>query len=149
MTLPLIVDIPGPCVSWHRTATGKDGRRRTPVKQRDYQAFVRVRAALARAHHPNPPSRTERVNVRVYVCAADLRHRDLDNAAKTVMDACNGVLWEDDAQVDVLSVERIEPSKTHARVVLVVTGHERLRTVDEVADELGVVLAATAQRRSA
>lgn len=144
MTIPLIVDVPGPCVAWQRTATGKDGRRRTPTRQRDYQAHVRACAWAARARHPAPPPMDGRMSVRVYVCAADLRQRDVDNAAKTVLDACNRVLWSDDAQVDYLGSERLEPSKTHARIVLVVTPHQRLRTVAEVADELGVVLAGTA-----
>ena len=106
MTAPLIVDVPGPCVSWQRT-TSMQGRRLTPARQRAYQAHVRACAWAARAMHPAPPRLDGRMSVRVLVCAADLRQRDVDNAAKTVLDACNRVLWSDDAQVDVLSVERI------------------------------------------
>ena len=142
--LPLIVDVPGPHVSWKRTATDDTGHRRTPKRQRAYQAHVAACAWAARARHPAPPPMDGRMSVRVYVCAADLRQRDVDNAAKTVLDACNRVLWSDDAQVDYLGSERLEPSKTHARIVLVVTPHQRLRTVAEVADELGFVLAGTA-----
>jgi Holliday junction resolvase RusA-like endonuclease len=30
----------------------------------------------------------------------------LDNVAKSILDGCNGVLWDDDAQVDGLTVLR-------------------------------------------
>ena len=129
--LPLIVDVPGPCVAWQRTATGKDGRRRTPTRQRAYQAHVAACAWAARARHPAPPPMDGRMSVRVYVCAADLRQRDVDNAAKTVLDACNRVLWSDDAQVDYLGSERLEPSKTHARIVLLEGGDRVLGSYPE------------------
>ena len=36
----------------------------------------------------------------------DRRRRDADNAAKTIMDALNGIAWGDDSQVAELTVTR-------------------------------------------
>jgi Holliday junction resolvase RusA-like endonuclease len=48
----------------------------------------------------------ERYAVAISVFAPDKRRRDLDNIAKSILDGCNGVLWDDDAQVDGLTVVR-------------------------------------------
>lgn len=50
------------------------------------------------------------------------RHRvDLDNVAKAITDACNGVLYDDDSQIDELYVRR-EIDREHPRVEVEV-GH--------------------------
>jgi crossover junction endodeoxyribonuclease RusA len=36
----------------------------------------------------------------------DRRRRDLDNLSKAVLDACNGVVWEDDQQVTQLHITK-------------------------------------------
>lgn len=36
----------------------------------------------------------------------DKRRRDIDNQAKAILDALNGVVWKDDFQVDRLTIER-------------------------------------------
>ena len=39
----------------------------------------------------------------------DRRRRDLDNLAKAVLDGMNGVLYDDDSQIDNLIIRRGEP----------------------------------------
>lgn len=139
MSSPLTVDIPGPPVSWHR-AVAYGGKRLTPAKQRTYQAHVRACAMRSRAMHQSPPPMNARMRVTVLFCAATRGKRDVDNAAKTALDACNGVLWDDDSQVDVLVVERLEPDAKRARLVMVVEVCEGLRSVADLARELAMDL---------
>ena len=42
----------------------------------------------------------------VQLWLGDRRRRDADNAAKTTMDALNGIAWGDDSQVAELTVTR-------------------------------------------
>jgi len=95
--------VPGPVVPWQRAAS-VGARRFTPAKQRQYQANVRMHALAARPRGPWLPSKHARYRVDVEAYLPDERRRDLDNVAKTVLDALNGVLYLDDSQVTVLMV---------------------------------------------
>jgi Holliday junction resolvase RusA-like endonuclease len=106
----LDIHIPGPLVPWQRTAT-VGGKRITPASQRAYQRHVEVCALVARHRSPGWP-RGARYSVDIVWTPQDRRRRDIDNAAKTVLDALNGVAWDDDSQVDRLCVQRMPPSKT-------------------------------------
>lgn len=105
----LTFTVPGPVVPWQRTAS-VGGRRLTPKRQRDYQGLVRRTAAqhiLASRLVAGGWPLVERMSVSIFYVPHDRRRRDIDNVAKTIMDACNGVLWADDSQIDVLHVERV------------------------------------------
>jgi crossover junction endodeoxyribonuclease RusA len=95
--------VPGPVVPWQRAAS-VGARRFTPAKQRQYQANVRMHALAARPRGPWLPSKHARYRVDVEAYLPDERRRDLDNVAKTILDALNGVLYLDDSQVTVLMV---------------------------------------------
>jgi Holliday junction resolvase RusA-like endonuclease len=95
--------VPGPVVPWQR-ASSVGARRYTPAKQRAYQATVRLHALAARPRGPWLPSKHKRYRVDVEAYLPDERRRDLDNVAKTVLDALNGVLYLDDSQVTTLLV---------------------------------------------
>jgi Holliday junction resolvase RusA-like endonuclease len=95
--------VPGPVVPWQRAAS-VGARRFTPAKQRQYQQLVRYHALAARPRGPWLPSKHARYRVDVEAFLPDERRRDLDNVAKTVLDALNGVLYLDDSQVTVLMV---------------------------------------------
>jgi Holliday junction resolvase RusA-like endonuclease len=95
--------VPGPVVPWQRAAS-VGARRFTPAKQRAYQATVRYHALAARPRGPWLPSKASRYRVDVEAFLPDERRRDLDNIAKTLLDALNGVLYLDDSQVTVLMV---------------------------------------------
>jgi Holliday junction resolvase RusA-like endonuclease len=57
--------------------------------------------------------------VAVLVVLPDRRTRDLDNVTKSILDACNGVLWYDDRQVVGVSMERaINPSRPRVELVV-------------------------------
>lgn len=94
--------IEGRCVPWQRTASWQ-GRKLTPKAQREYQRRVKATVAAARPHGWDTGMRYA-VGLTVY--EPDARRRDVDNQAKTVLDALNGVLWADDSSVDVLVVAR-------------------------------------------
>lgn len=115
--------VPGPVVPWQRAAS-VGARRFTPPKQRAYQANVRMHALAARPRGPWLPSKASRYRVDVEAYLPDERRRDLDNVAKTILDALNGVLYLDDSQVVTLLVathiDRAEP-----RVVVAVREVER------------------------
>ena len=89
------VTVPGEPVGKARPRVTRRGTY-TPQATRDAEARVRaaVQGALGDpAPHPGPWTLVLRFH-RVH------RHqRDVDNLAKLVMDALNGVLWEDDHQV--------------------------------------------------
>jgi crossover junction endodeoxyribonuclease RusA len=95
--------VPGPVVPWQRAAS-VGARRFTPAKQRQYQQLVRMHALAARPRGPWLPSKSSRYRVDVEAYLPDERRRDLDNVAKTILDALNGVLYLDDSQVTVLMV---------------------------------------------
>lgn len=53
---------------------------------------------------------TDRLAVRIDAYPPDLRKRDLDNIPKGLLDALTHTrVWEDDAQIDRLTIERHEP----------------------------------------
>lgn len=93
----LSFEIPGPVVPWQRTASYK-GRRITPQRQRDYQERVRWCALQARQEQRHPWPMDAQYRVRVD-CYRDARRYDGDNALKSVNDAAQGVLWDDDFRV--------------------------------------------------
>ena len=95
--------VPGPVVPWQRAAS-VGARRFTPAKQRAYQASVKMHALAARPRGPWLPSKHARYRVDVEAYLPDERRRDLDNVAKTILDALNGVLYLDDSQITTLLV---------------------------------------------
>ena len=53
--------------------------------------------------------RLGREPLRVEITFGGVNHRqDLDNLVKAVLDACNGIVWEDDRWVDVIEARREE-----------------------------------------
>ena len=108
---------------WQRAAS-VGTRRYTSAKQRSYQRTVRLVAMASRPRGPWLPSKASRYRVDIDAYLPDERRRDLDNVAKTILDALNGVLYLDDSQVVTLLVathiDRAEP-----RVVVAVREVER------------------------
>jgi len=123
MTLDVRFVVPGPVVPWQRAAS-VGTRRYTSAKQRSYQRTVRLIAQASRPRGPWLPSKASRYRVDVDAYLPDERRRDLDNVAKTILDALNGVLYLDDSQVVTLLVathiDRADP-----RVVVAVREVER------------------------
>jgi len=51
-------------------------------------------------------SKPKEVYVQITFYVPDRRRRDIDNLCKPVLDACNGILWDDDSQVSKSDLER-------------------------------------------
>lgn len=98
----------------------------TPKKTRDYEE--RVRIALRSSYHGDMPVFSKDTAVRACIevvqaipkswsnkkhiqaergeIAPVTRNGDLDNIAKSILDACNGLVYEDDSQVTMLIVSK-------------------------------------------
>lgn len=123
MSLDIRFVVPGPVVPWQRAAS-VGTRRYTSTKQCSYQASVRMHALAARPRGPWLPSKAQRYRVDVEAYLPDARRRDLDNVAKTILDALNGVLYLDDSQVVTLLVAK-HIDRADPRVVVAVREVER------------------------
>lgn len=95
--------IPGRPQNWERART-VNGRHYTSDKSRAYRRHVH---ACAAAQGVRAFGAHERLGVDITVTYATRHARDIDNAAKMVLDALNGVAWADDSQVDDLRVRRV------------------------------------------
>jgi len=100
--------VPGEPVSKGRPRLAKGGHSYTPPRTRE--AEKRVSDAY-RLHIGPTPTGQQMVHGRlaveiVFVCK-NRRKRDVDNMAKLVLDALNGVAYVDDDQIDHLFVQRV------------------------------------------
>lgn len=98
MSALLVFVVDGPPLPWQRARS--EGRKRfTAAKQRGYQELVQwtALAALSPGRAAWPLGAIFAVELDVY--CGDKRRRDLDNFAKQIGDAGNGLLWADDAQI--------------------------------------------------
>jgi Holliday junction resolvase RusA-like endonuclease len=87
----------------------------TPARTAQYEALVRMHALSARQKEP-----AWRLDAPGYAVEIDVhrsaRRGDLDNFAKAILDACNGVLWVDDRFVMLLHAEIFECSRGQEHV---------------------------------
>ena len=82
-----------------------NGRAYTDPKTRGYEAFLSIAMRnLAAQHRWTLP--TGDVSVRIVLRFANAVHGDVDNCAKAILDAANGVLFRDDKCVRSLYIER-------------------------------------------
>lgn len=108
--------IPGPPVPKGRPRVGKFGHAFTPFATRAYEKHAKSCASLAM--RMGGKERLEgpcAVLLRFYV--PDARRRDVDNLAKAVTDAGNGVLYVDDWQIaDLRATRTIDRDNPRAEV---------------------------------
>lgn len=95
--------IPGPPIPKGRPRVTKTGVAFTPKRTRDYERHVKFWAMHA-MKGGEPTQDDVRMSVKLYF--GDKRRRDIDNAAKAVLDGCNGAVYQDDSQIVRLEVER-------------------------------------------
>ena len=101
----ITLDLPWPPsvnTIWRHTATG--GSVRTYLSQRGASYYANV---LDACQSYAGAAGKERVAVHIAARPPDRRKRDLDNICKAVLDGLTrGRVWDDDCQIDYLSVER-------------------------------------------
>lgn len=79
------------------------GRTYTGKRTTTYESLVR---SLMVAERPKGWPMDARYAVGITINPRDARRFDVDNAAKSILDAGNGALWRDDSSVDDLHVIR-------------------------------------------
>ena len=98
-----------------RARKGRGGHWYTPEPTKRYVRAVRSIGTLTMAAHVQkhkvPWPLHARYRVKVIVALDKGQRADVDNVAKSVLDALNGALWFDDRQVDSLTTERCALAK--------------------------------------
>lgn len=119
MTYHVSFCVPGPPVGKQRPRVTKDGHAYTPQKTKDYENLVRAcyesqigdikfigkhpLEVLIEAEFPIPKSASKKKREEMRE-TYHTNKPDGDNLAKSIMDALNGVAFEDDSAVSVLTV---------------------------------------------
>lgn len=78
----------------------------TPKRTREFEKLVKAAAAAVR---PLDWKIDGRYRVEIGITPKTRRRSDIDNQAKAILDALNGVFYRDDYQVDQLVIERHPP----------------------------------------
>ena len=106
MSSALTFEVPGQPVPFTRTqSSGK--RRFTPERYRSYKRLVGTLAQCAVLKRDSWPM-DARYRLTVEAANGDRIRRDIDNLAKSVLDGANGIIWEDDHQVDELIARKAQ-----------------------------------------
>lgn len=114
----LAFTIPGKPQPKGRPRMGKGGRVFTPKETRAYEKTVQHFAKNAAGWFgPWPLEGEYRCTIDIYW--PDKRRRDIDNAAKSILDGMNGVLWTDDSQVvELVLRRRLDRESPRAAVIV-------------------------------
>jgi Holliday junction resolvase RusA-like endonuclease len=99
----LVFTVFGPPQPKQRARACPNGKHITPKRTRAYEKLVATIAGLQR---PRVWRLDGRYHVKARVFFGDARPRDVDNVAKSLLDGLNRVLWNDDRQVELLTIER-------------------------------------------
>lgn len=110
----------------------RGGHAYTPKATRDYERSIREAFENAPGRPPEPFSGPIAVCIMTYrqlpkstpksvFSEPDTHKPDIDNVAKIVLDALNGVAWEDDAQVVSLKVSKLNRTRSHERMSVSIT----------------------------
>ena len=110
--------VPGNPLPKQRPRMGKGGRFYSPSTQEEKRIAGHLQAQMGR----NEPCGSDiAVTVRFY--RANRRRADLDNLLKNLLDAANGVVWDDDWQIKQIQA-RMQVDKDAPRTELEVKGIE-------------------------
>lgn len=120
--LPTVLSftVPGEPVAWQRAGVSRTGRHYTRPATRAFEAKVRTMAQHAAERVGWSPTRDDRyaVTLRVYR-THESKGGDVDNYAKAVCDAMNGIAYQDDRYVRRLEVVVERDAKTPRVEVMV------------------------------
>lgn len=112
----------------------RGGRPYTPKATRDYERAIREAFENANGRPPEPFSGPIAVCIMTYrqlpnsapksvISEQDTHKPDIDNVAKIVLDALNGVAWKDDAQVVSLTVSKLNRTRSPEMMSVSITEH--------------------------
>ena len=135
-------DVFGKVRSKGRPRFTRGGHAYTPKATRDYEMAIREAFENATGRPQEPFSGPIAVCIMTYrqlpkstpksvISEPDTHKPDIDNVAKIVLDALNGVAWEDDAQVVSLTVSKLKRTMAPERLSVSITeftclGEEKL-----------------------
>lgn len=115
----------------------RGGNAYTPKGTRDYESAIREAFENATGRPPEPFSGPIAVCIKTYRqlpkstpksvhSEPDTHKPDIDNVAKIVLDALNGVAWDDDAQVVSLTVSKLNRTRLPEMLSVSITELNRL-----------------------
>lgn len=80
-----------------------------PARMKSYKAAIKEKALAIMAGNA-PITNAVKIKLKLFrkFKATSKRFGDADNLAKAIMDACNGVVWKDDAQIVSLTAEKFQ-----------------------------------------
>ena len=115
-----------------RPRFARGGHAYTPKTTRDYEGAIREAFENAPERPPEPFSGPIAVCIMTYrqlpkstpksvTSEPDTHKPDVDNVAKIVLDALNGVAWLDDAQVTSLTVVKLDRARDPERLSVRIT----------------------------
>lgn len=130
-------DVWGKVMGKGRPRFTRGGHVYTPKATRDYEMAIREAYENATGRPPEPFSGPISVCIMTYrqlpkstpksvLSEPDTHKPDIDNVAKIVLDALNGVAWEDDAQVVSLTVSKLKRTRSTERLSVSITELDRL-----------------------
>ena len=105
--------VEGPCVPKGRPRVTRSGHTYTPKRTKDYESTVAwaakdaMRQAFATFGQIAMPTQMP-VRVDLVIYPKDKRLSDIDNCAKSILDAMNGIVYMDDKQVNILLINRMD-----------------------------------------
>lgn len=114
MTELVAITIPGNPRPKQRPRLGKGGNTYTPKATRVAENGV---ATLLQNAMPGPPT-DKPVAVCLRFHRDNHRRADLDNLVKLVLDAANGVVWRDDAQVEQIHARLTRGDEAETRITV-------------------------------
>ena len=94
------------------------GRVVDTVKSRKYKTELRAQLSLKKGEGEVKTGAVQ-VKIKVYrkfKTSTNARYGDIDNIAKSILDACNGILWVDDRQVVSLEIEKCISEKARMEI---------------------------------
>jgi Holliday junction resolvase RusA-like endonuclease len=109
----VLFTVAGEPMSKARARVTKSGHAYTP--KATIEAEGRVREAFGATTHEGF---SNAVGVELAFYQGTRARKDIDNMAKLILDALNGVAWADDVQVSVLLARRVYVTKDRARTVI-------------------------------